>query len=42
MAKKIKQPKEVKRVIFEGVDFETPVKPKKKAPKKKASKKKGK
>jgi len=31
MAKEIKQPKEVERVIFEGVDFESP----KKAPKKK-------
>ena len=39
MAKKEAKPKEVKRVPFGGVDFETPVKPKKKAPKKKASKK---
>lgn len=34
MAKKEAKPKEVKRVLFGGVDFETPVKPEKKAPKK--------
>jgi len=35
MAKKIKQLKQPKLVAFGGVDFETPVAPKKKAPKKK-------
>jgi len=34
MAKKVKQPKEAERVAFTGVDFESPVQPKKKASKK--------
>jgi len=32
--KEAKQPKEVERVVFSGVDFETPVRPKKKSSKK--------
>ena len=35
MARKVKQSKEPKLVAFTGVDFETPVKPKKASKKKK-------